>query len=396
MEQRRSVQPAAEGGQRRAEQYSGLAVLTLCLAIGLISLWVGTEPFLPMWLWGLLLVFCLGCGAYAVTSSPPGPLNIAAYIASVGGSWAILLTMPNNEMLIVLTVVIAAIGVNVLPMRGVLVVVGLNIVVVLISAAIRQADAVEALTIAVFYVAIHLAAVFSTYALMQEARLRAELEEKNVELTTASVLLEDSAKTSERLRISRELHDLIGHQLTVLNLELEAAKHREAEQVQKHIEQASGVAKELLADVRSTVGELRTSDPGQLQSDLERIAAAVPSMKIWVEGEDELGADEQQTEALLRAAQEIITNAVKHAEANELVLTVTGDGNEIRLKGVNDGYTPKVIQLGHGLRGLRERMELLGGELWILPSPQFTVEIRLPLAGPASRSKGSTLSQEVR
>lgn len=102
------------------------------------------------------------------------------------------------------------------------------------------------------------------------------MEQKNLELEAAGVLLENSAATNERLRISRELHDLIGHQLTVLNLELEAAKHREGSQAHQHVDQAANVAKDLLANVRTTVGELREAGPRGLQQSLERMAGAVP------------------------------------------------------------------------------------------------------------------------
>src|SRR5699024_1483603 len=137
--------------------------------------------------------------------------------------------------------------------------------------------------------------------------------------------------------------------------------------------------KDLLADVRTTVGDLRAAGPGDLRSALTRIASAVQSLDIWVEVDEEIAVDEQQAEALLRAGQEIITNAVKHSEAKELWLTVVYEADQVRLTGANDGFAPRTVAPGHGLRGLRERVELLDGSLDVRPYPQFTIEVSLPV-----------------
>ncbi|MGO1523736.1 MAG: sensor histidine kinase [Nesterenkonia sp.] len=286
--------------------------------------------------------------------------------------------MPNQGMLQVLLIVVAAVGSYVLSLRLICGVIVLNCLLIAGHLWFHDAGLQESVTAASFYMILHLAAVFSTYALWREVQVRAELEQKTTELEAASVLLEDSAKTSERLRISRELHDLIGHQLTVLNLELEAPKHREGQQARQHIDQAADVARALLADVRGTVGELREAGPGDLRTVLLRIASAVQSLDVDVQVDDEVTVDEQQAEALVRAGQEIITNAIKHGEAKGLWLTVELDGDQTRLQGTNDGLAPRRVVAGHGLQGLRERVELLGGSLRVSPHPYFTVEVSLP------------------
>lgn len=377
--------PAASGHRstRRAEEYSGLAILVLCLAIGALMLIAGAEPLIPTWLWTGLLLGCLSCCVLAGGGLLRRRLQLVAYATAVLSSWALVLTMPNQGMLQVVLIVVAAVGSYVLSLRLVFGVIVLNCLVIAGHLWYQGADAQEYLTAAFFYLILHLAAVFSTYALWREVQVRAELEQKTTELEAASVLLEDSAKTAERLRISRELHDLIGHQLTVLNLELEAAKHREGAQARQHIDQAADVAKALLADVRSTVGELRDAGPGDLRTALLRIASAVQSLDIDVQVDEEITVDEQQAEALVRAGQEIITNAIKHGEAKELWLTVELDGAEIRLQGTNDGLAPRRVMPGHGLQGLRERVELLGGSLTLRPHPHFTVEVSLPQSATA-------------
>lgn len=350
------------------------------MGIGLLLLFVGGAPYIPRPLWAVLLMICLAAALYAAGGHLKATHQYLLYGVAVLTSWGLLLTMPDQGMLVVLLVVVAAVGSYTIPIPAVFCVVFLNCLVVMVHLIVHGADVMEVVASTVFHAIIHIAAVFSTYALWRETQLRAELEQKTVELEAASVLLEDSAKTSERLRISRELHDLIGHQLTVLNLELEAAKHRDPPAA--HIARAAGVAKELLADVRVTVGELRESEVGDLRAVLDRLAAAVPSMAIEVRVDGGVRLDEQQSEALIRAAQEIITNTVKHAEAYRLWLTVEQSGSEVRLTGVNDGASPRRITPGHGLNGLRERVELLGGHLAVRTHPHFTVTVTVPVHAP--------------
>lgn len=372
--------PTASGHRktRRAEEYSGLAILVLCLAIGALMLVAGAQPYIPIWLWAGLLLGCLTCCVLAGGGLLRRGLQLVVYAAAVLSSWALVLTMPNQGMLQVVLIVVAAVGSYVLALRLTFGVIVLNCLLIAGHLGFHGAGPQDVITSAFFYLILHLAAVFSTYALWREVQVRGELEQKTTELEAASVLLEDSAKTAERLRISRELHDLIGHQLTVLNLELEAAKHREGQQARRHIDQAAGVAKDLLADVRSTVGELRDAGPGDLRTALERIASAVQSLDIDVQVDEEVTVDEQQAEALVRAGQEIITNSIKHGEAKELWLTVEQHDAQIRLQGTNDGLAPRRVVPGHGLQGLRERIELLGGTLTLRPHPYFTVEVSLP------------------
>ncbi|WP_191089664.1 sensor histidine kinase [Nesterenkonia ebinurensis] len=372
--------------RRRWEEFSGIAILGLCFGVGVLMLAVGGDPYIPSWLWAGLLIGCLSAVVLAASGRLSTSWQNAAYAAAVLSSWALLLTMPDQGMLVVILVVVAAVGSYLIPIPMVLGVIGLNCAVVLGHMVAHGAAPVEYLATTVFYMIIHLASMFSTYALYREIVFRSELEQKNLELEAAGVLLEDSAATAERLRISRELHDAMGHQLTVLNLELEAAKHRSAgsrsaQDASAHIDRAAGVAKQLLADVRATVGELRETGPGDLQTHLERLAAAVPSLEIQVDVAPVVAVDDQQTAALVRAAQEIITNAVKHSQAQQLSLTLGQAGPEVVLTGSNDGLAPKTITLGHGLTGLRERVELLGGQLRVSSSPQFTIQVRLPAAG---------------
>lgn len=374
---------AVQSGHTRrrhlTETYSGAGIGALCLGIGLLLLFLGPEPYIPRGLWFGLFLASLFSVVWAVGGEMSRRKSQMTYCGAVVLSWLVLLTIPDQGMLVVLLVAVAAVGNYLLPLWSVGVVVVLNCAAVAVQFLIQGTDLINTALSVSFYFIIHCASVLSTYALYKESALRAELEQKNVELEAAGVMLEDSAATAERLRISRELHDAVGHQLTVLNLELEAAKHRSVQgPANDHIERAAGVAKQLLADVRATVGELRNSGAGDLHTSLERLAAAVPSLEIDVQTDPAVSVDDQQAETLIRAGQEILTNAIKHSEARQLTLSVRSEGTDTVLTGTNDGYAPKIVTFGHGLTGLRERVELLGGQLNVSSSPYFTVEVRLP------------------
>lgn len=373
---------------RRADDFARYVILGLSLAIGVLTLAVD-ELAVPVWIWSSILVAWFTATNLSVSRLPSRTGQLLLYGCAVLTSWALLMTVSSSgSMVVILLIAIAAMGSYLIPMRWVFCVVLLNCLVIFGHTWSAGADLVEAAASAIFYLIIHLAVVFTGYAMSRETLLRAELERKNLELEAAGVLLEDSAASSERLRISRELHDSIGHELTVLNLELAAAQHRlelagvqhrEGAAVRQHVRRAGGVAKDLLADVRSTVGELRVPSPADLQQDLERLAGAVPTLEIHVEVDAEVEADEEISATLVRAAQEIITNTIKHAKAAELALTVKLQEGTLILSGTNDGTTPRSITPGHGLTGLKERLELLGGDLRIRTAPQFTVAARLPM-----------------
>ncbi|MDN5724298.1 MAG: two-component sensor histidine kinase, partial [Corynebacterium sp.] len=127
-----------------------------------------------------------------------------------------------------------------------------------------------------------------------------------------------------------------------------------------HINQAAAVAKELLGDVRSTVSAMRDSDAGDITEALERMASAVPSLEVHVRVDDDVRPDESQATVLIRAAQEIMTNTVKHTEAAELSIEISRTNGVLRLLGKNDGNITSSYTPGNGLRGLED-----GSRCWV-------------------------------
>ncbi|HEU4521901.1 MAG TPA: histidine kinase dimerization/phosphoacceptor domain-containing protein, partial [Thermoanaerobaculia bacterium] len=107
--------------------------------------------------------------------------------------------------------------------------------------------------------------IFVTRIAHQERAARQTLAETNTELRVATGLLEISSRTEERLRIARDLHDVLGHHLTALSLQLEVASHLSSGAAREQIEKSRALTRTLLADVRDVVGKLRDREPVDLR-----------------------------------------------------------------------------------------------------------------------------------
>ncbi|PRX96039.1 sensor histidine kinase [Allonocardiopsis opalescens] len=359
----------------RTEEWSGLVMLVVSVAVAGPTLAGAVATTIPRGWWIVLFVAFMAALLTAVNEFPAA-LRYPGLAVAVAASWALVLTAPNTGLLPVLLVLTAAISVYAAPLRVGFVIVGLNTAVIAVLMA-RQPEPAEAVIMTGFYLLIQLATLLSSVSLVREQRLRRELTEAHIELRAASVLLSESTRTAERLRISRELHDLIGHQLTILTLELEAARHRGGEQAREHVDRANRVARELLGDVRATVGELRTGSP-DLTDALRQVVRNLPGLEVSVDVDSRVRVGEEQTAALVRAVQEIVTNTVRHADARELWIEVSADESGTVLTAVDDGRGAREPVPGNGLRGLAERFEALGGGVAFDGAEGFRVTARVP------------------
>ncbi|HET7844614.1 MAG TPA: histidine kinase, partial [Xanthomonadales bacterium] len=185
-----------------------------------------------------------------------------------------------------------------------------------------------------------------------EARDR--LSEVNAHLLSTRELLEESTRSHERLKLSRELHDVAGHKLTALKLNLARilrspdATHRE------DLAMLARLADELLGDIRAVVGELRRHDGIDLGDALETLSRYVdmPRVHVVVAPDAKVG-DLPSAEALLRCAQEALTNAVRHSGASDVWLRLERDGGRVRLDVSDNGRGEVPLRFGNGLTGMR-------------------------------------------
>lgn len=220
----------------------------------------------------------------------------------------------------------------------------------------------------------------------QQAEAREEQRQLNAELRATRSLLADSARVGERLRISRELHDLLGHHLTALSLNLEVAGHLSQGRVQEHVRQAHTLARLLLTDVREAVSTMRGEERLDLEAALRALVEGVPGLEVELRIDQSLDIDDpERAQVLLRCAQEILTNALRHARAHKLWLVLGRSSDELWLSARDDGVGSAGFTPGNGLSGMRERLATVGGrvEVTTAPGQGFRVDLHLPIGSPA-------------
>lgn len=239
---------------------------------------------------------------------------------------------------------------------------------------------------ALVYLAFSLFALFSMHVAHSEMEARKSLAEANAELRMTTELLEISSRTSERLRIARDLHDLIGHHLTALSLNLEVASHLSSGEAKEHVEKSKGIAKQLLVDVREVVSRLRNDEPVDLTASLESLRDVMVAPSLHLDFPPELAvADANVAQVALRTVQEIVTNAVRHSGARNLWLKLATGDRSLSIDARDDGSGVDNIRFGNGLLGLRERVEQIRGtfEVTSMRGRGFSVHVTLPLGGAA-------------
>lgn len=223
-------------------------------------------------------------------------------------------------------------------------------------------------------------------------RSQDELRAANAQLTAAAGQVEELTVTRERNRMAREIHDTLGHFLTILAVKLEMATKLEARgdpRLRAELAAARRLATDCLAEVRVSVAALRPADPTAraLDAALRHLAGefeAAGGVPVTLDCEGDLAAlapDVRLT--LFRAAQEALTNIRKHAQAGHVLLRLRTNGEQAELTVLDDGVgAAGAGGQGFGLLGMRERVALLGGSACAGPDHErgWRVTVGIPLA----------------
>lgn len=223
-----------------------------------------------------------------------------------------------------------------------------------------------------------------------EAEKRRWLQAVLAEQMAGEHLLAEQMRYNERMQIARELHDLMGHHLTALNLQLQLGGallvRQDTSGAGQAMGRAEGVAAQLLADVREAVSQQRSSQRIDLSAALQALAEGIASTRIELALDDaarDLGP--RAAHALLRCVQEGVTNSVRHAAARRVQVELRGDGDEVAVSIDDDGRGApnwregRAEGFGNGLSGMTERMAELGGQMRVTrTSPGFRIELRCP------------------
>jgi signal transduction histidine kinase len=266
-----------------------------------------------------------------------------------------------------------------------------------------------------FVVVFTLSMIRSGRARREAERLSRELAQANQRLQAQAARMAAVATLEERNRLAREIHDGLGHYLTTIHVQLEAAQAlqpADPDRALAAVVKAHGLARDALLEVRRSVSSLRADRPPpalvvRLQdlvasvNDPLRAAAAASgagegrppprgtglAVQFEVLGDPRPLAPEAEL-GLFRAAQEGLTNVRKHAAATQASVIIDfRETDRVALRVVDDGRGCANPAGGHGLAGLAERLALLGGEIRAnnAPAGGFRLEAALPVpAGPAA------------
>lgn len=225
----------------------------------------------------------------------------------------------------------------------------------------------------------------SNYYAVEENKAKEMLEISNRELVATQMLLTETTRQSERIRIARNIHDLVGHHLTALSINLEIASHLTEGKAQEQVDTAHSISKLLLSDVREAVSEIRDNEKINLTEALHSLAAKLPKLKVNMTiGGDLEVRDAKLADVILRSVQESLTNALKHAQASEINIDIKMQESDIIIAIEDNGIGLKQpLQAGNGLTGMEERINAIGGTLDIESVRQqgFAININLPITG---------------
>ncbi|SFS13710.1 PAS domain S-box-containing protein [Dyella sp. OK004] len=217
-----------------------------------------------------------------------------------------------------------------------------------------------------------------------------------IRLAELSAQSREAAVVGERNRIARDIHDTLAQGFTGVIVQLEAAEDasrrglgREAEQ---HVITARNLARESLSEARRSVQALRPQplEEGGITNALrvlfEKLTAGVAlQAEFRLLGIPHALPPEWEAN-LFRIAQEVLTNALRHAQASHIVATIAFGSDDVRLEFIDDGrgFDPAARSEGYGLLGMRERVDAMNGQMEVRSSKGggTEVSIRLPAASP--------------
>ncbi len=208
------------------------------------------------------------------------------------------------------------------------------------------------------------------------------LYSRNVERSNQSLKLSQQevqrlAQSAERERIGRDLHDVLGHTLSLIVMKSELASRlfeRDPNAAIAQIREVESVAREALGQIRTAVAGIRLAG---LEAELANARLSLLSADIQLHYQ--LAPVELSTEVetvLALAVREAVTNIIRHSNAQHVEIELIKNKNNLQLQISDDGKN-KLVVPGHGLSGMRERLELLGGRLEIDTGPHGGVRLSL-------------------
>lgn len=220
----------------------------------------------------------------------------------------------------------------------------------------------------------------------------AAYERKDAALRLSQEEVRQLAQLAERERIGRDLHDLLGHTLSVIVLKAELANRlyeRDRDAARREIAEVERVARETLGQVRRAVVGIRAAG---MRAELVSARVALDAMGIALQHQvDTTGLEADQETALALVMREAVTNIVRHSGADAVSIELKREGGD-QVLSVRDNGRGCGSTTGSGIRNMRERVQALGGELRLSGTEGTCVEARIPARGVLSASARSAPS----
>jgi two-component system sensor histidine kinase DesK len=217
----------------------------------------------------------------------------------------------------------------------------------------------------------------------------AERNRMNRKLRKANEEIEHLAKVAERERIARDLHDVLGHTLSVITLKSELAGkliQRDPDRAGKEIREVEEISRKALSDVRDAIRGYHSEG---LIAELARAKTTLETagLSVQCDAATSMKLPAVQESVLSLAVREAVTNIVRHAQARTCRMRLEQQNGSCRLEIIDDGRGSNGAE-GNGLRGMRERVEMIGGTLLRTGDAGTTVTITLPLRDAAVSTEG--------
>jgi two-component system sensor histidine kinase UhpB len=196
------------------------------------------------------------------------------------------------------------------------------------------------------------------------------------------------AQEEERARVARDLHDEVNQSLTGLLLRLEAVREEAPPALAAEVDETKALANKAMRELLALARQLRPTaldDLGLTAAIAGQVKqASRPGLEARLETEGDFSdLDDDVQLVVYRVAQEALSNAARHSEADRIVVTLrrSGDGVELEVADDGRGFAFEQSERGLGIGGMRERALLVGGELTIESRPGQGTTVRLEVSG---------------
>lgn len=227
----------------------------------------------------------------------------------------------------------------------------------------------QALLTGALFWTFNLFAMMMSSTTIRETAAREQADALNRQLLSTQHLIKQAITQDERLRIARNIHDVLGHHLTALTINLQVASRKsdlaKCEDVKTHVEQCHAIAKLLLSDVREAISDIRENAAIDFKGAVRSLVSDLPRPQVTLHIQDNLTLTNVRiADALLRCMQEGLTNAIRHSQSHEFTISLTQQNQQYNLVMQDRQFVAqKSFQQGNGLTGMRERVEALGGRV---------------------------------